>query len=344
MPFAPSLQSNVAMQSFTTFGIAASARFYLRVTDITQLQQLQQLPELTDLPVLILGGGSNLILTRDFPGLVLHIGLMGRELVKEDEQFIYVRAAAGEVWHDFVQWTLAQGWGGLENLSLIPGSVGAAPIQNIGAYGVEIKDYFYSLTWYEFATGKIHTLMHADCQFAYRDSVFKQRLRDQGVILDVTFALAKQWQAKLSYGDIGQQLAKITSEIPTPQQISFAVSTIRQSKLPDPNLLGNAGSFFKNPLVSAEIRSELLQRFPQLVNYPHSDGQYKLAAGWLIEQAGWKGRALGQVGVYKKQALVLVNLGGATGTEVVTLAQTIQADVLHQFGVPLEIEPVVVSA
>jgi UDP-N-acetylmuramate dehydrogenase len=341
MPLIQHVQSNVALQAFTTFGIAASARFYLRVTEVAQLQQLNEKPELLGLPLLVLGGGSNIILTRDFPGLVIHIALTERKRINEDDQFIYVRAAAGEVWHDFVQWTLAQGWGGLENLSLIPGSVGAAPIQNIGAYGVEIKDCFHSLTWFEFATGTIHTFALSDCQFAYRDSVFKQNLRDKGVILDVTFALAKQWQAKLSYGDVAQHLQGIT--LPTPQQISAAICAIRQSKLPDPKSLGNAGSFFKNPLVSADIRSALLTRFPQLVSYPQPDGQFKLAAGWLIEQAGWKGHVAGRVGVYQKQALVLVNLGGASGAEVMALAQEIQADVEQQFGVQLDIEPVLIT-
>ena len=334
------IQSNVSLQSFTTFGIVASARFYLRVSEVAQLQQLSQLSELASLPRLILGGGSNLILTRDFPGLVLHIALTGRERVQEDDQFIYVRAAAGEVWHDFVQWTLAQGWGGLENLSLIPGSVGAAPMQNIGAYGVEIKDCFHSLSWFEFSTGTTHTFTLADCQFAYRDSVFKHALQNQGVILDVTFALAKPWQARLGYGDVAQALQEI--EKPTPSQISLAICTIRQSKLPDPQLIGNAGSFFKNPLVSAEIHTVLLTRFSDLVSYPQPDGQYKLAAGWLIENAGWKGRVSGRVGVYPKQALVLINLGGATGAEVIALAQEIQAGVQRQFGVQLEIEPVLI--
>lgn len=331
-----SIQSNVALQSFNTFGIAAYAQSYLRITKVGQLQQIAQLDHL---PILVLGGGSNLILTRDFPGLVLHIALKGRELVRQDDQFVYVKAAAGEIWHDFVQWTLAQGWGGLENLSLIPGSVGAAPMQNIGAYGVEIERCFYSLSWFEFATQKIHTLSHADCQFGYRDSVFKNNLRDQGVILDVTFALPKQWQARLNYGEIAHMFQAIT---PTPQQISSAICSIRQNKLPDPASIGNAGSFFKNPLVSQAFRTALVTRFPQLVSYPQANGQYKLAAGWLIEKAGWKGRAAGRVGVYQKQALVLVNLGGALGTEVLALAQQIQTDVKQQFGVQLEIEPVLV--
>jgi len=334
------LQTNVALQSFTTFGIAARARFYIRITQIEQLQLLDQLPEIAGLPRLILGGGSNVIFTNDFPGVIVHMALEGRERVSEDAQFNYVRAAAGEGWHDFVQWTLAQGLGGLENLSLIPGSVGAAPIQNIGAYGVELKDYFHSLSWYEFATGKIQSKTAEDCKFSYRDSVFKHALRDQGVIVNVTFALPKHWQASLAYGDVAKALQAIDS--PTPVQISQAICAIRQSKLPDPKLIGNVGSFFKNPIVPAEVRSALLIRFSDLVSYPQADGQFKLAAGWLIERAGWKGRVLGQAAVYEKQALVLVNLGAASGQQVVQLAHAIQADVDHQFGVQLEIEPVLI--
>ncbi len=340
MPTQLPLQTDVALDLLNTFGIAATARHFLHLTAIDQLQLLSELPMLASLPRLILGGGSNVILTRDFPGLVLHMGLRGRELVDEDEHDFYVRAAGGENWHEFVSWTLQQGWGGLENLSLIPGSVGAAPIQNIGAYGVELKDRFHSLHWFEFATGKVHSLTLADCQFAYRDSVFKHGLRDLGVILDVTFALPKHWQPQLGYGDVAQSLASVTQ--PTAQQISTTICAIRQSKLPDPHIIGNAGSFFKNPLVSAEQRQALLARYPALISYSQPDGRYKLAAGWLIEQAGWKGRALGNAGVYARQALVLVNLGGVTGAAVLALAQSIQADVMQQFGVQLETEPVFV--
>lgn len=336
----PFLQTDVPLQSFTTFGIAVKARFYIRVTQIEQLQLLNQLPELSGMPRLILGGGSNVILTKDFPGVVIHMALPGRECISEDAQFRYVRAAAGEVWHDFVQWTLAQGWGGLENLSLIPGSVGAAPIQNIGAYGVELKDYFHSLSWYEFATRKIHNKTAEDCQFLYRDSVFKHALHDQGVILSVTFALPKQWQANLGYSDVAKALQLVRQ--PTPEDVSLAICAIRQSKLPDPKQIGNVGSFFKNPLVSGELRAKLVQRFPELVSYPQENEQFKLAAGWLIERAGWKGRSFGSVGVYEKQALVLVNLGGAKGEEVRQLARAIQSDVYGKFGVKLEVEPVLV--
>ena len=332
------VQSQVSLQSLTTFGINASASSYLRVTQLSQLQQLIDCPALAKLPRLVLGGGSNIILQADFPGIVLHMALRGRELLAQDAHYYYVRAAAGEGWSDFVQWTLAQGWGGLENLSAIPGSVGAAPMQNIGAYGSELKDFFHSLSWFEFSSGQIHTLNLAGCQFAYRDSVFKRELRDAGVILDVTFCLPKQWQPKLAYGELAHALAAVAA--PDAQQISAAICAIRKNKLPDPAQTGNAGSFFKNPLVSAELRDQLLLRYRKLVSYLQADGQYKLAAGWLIEQAGWKGRSMGHVGVYAKQALVLVNLGSATGSEVMALAQAIQADVFLQFGVQLEVEPV----
>jgi len=338
MPIPPLLQTDFDLQSLTTFGIAARARFYVRITQPDQLPMLDQLPQLAGLPRLILGGGSNLILTGDFPGVVVHMALSSRTVVSTDDQFNYVQAAAGEVWHDFVSWTLNQGWGGLENLSLIPGSVGAAPIQNIGAYGVELKDFFHSLSWYEFSTGKIHQI--TDCRFAYRDSIFKHTLRDQGVILSVTLALPKTWQPSLGYGDVARALQGI--EQPTPLQVSQAICSIRRSKLPDPVKIGNAGSFFKNPVVSSAVRERLLQQFPNLVSYRQDDSHFKLAAGWLIEQAGWKGKSQGQVGVYEKQALVLVNLGRATGHEVVALSRAIQADVANRFGVQLEVEPVFV--
>ena len=356
------LLSHFSLQSHNSFGIAAIARHYCRITDTGQLPLLMaalaspaaplassppvlsvmpDLPDLSGLPCLILGGGSNVILTRDFPGVVVHMALLGKACMAEDATQRLVRVAAGENWHDFVQWTLSQGWGGLENLSLIPGSAGAAPIQNIGAYGAEIKDFFHSLNWFEFATGQTHTMDRAACQFAYRDSIFKNSLRDQGVIVDVTFALPKQWQPRLGYGDVASALTSIAE--PTPQQVSDAICAIRRQKLPDPKVIGNVGSFFKNPLVTLAQRNALQTRWPHLVSYPQPDGRHaKLAAGWLIEQTGWKGRALGQAGVYAKQALVLVNLGTASGGDVQVLAQTIQNAVFTQFAVQLEVEPVFV--
>lgn len=334
MTIRQSIQNNVSLKPFNTFGIACSARSYLRVTNI------QQLTEVTTMPRLVLGGGSNLILKSDYPGIVLHIALSGRQYIAEDVDFIYVRAAAGEVWHDFVQWTIENGWGGLENLSLIPGSIGAAPIQNIGAYGVEFKEFFHSLSWYEFATGKIHTFRLDNCQFAYRDSIFKNDLFEKGIITEVVFALPKQWQPNLSYKGVAEVLQGINN--PTPKQISTAICAIRQSKLPDPKVIGNAGSFFKNPIVTPEKYTELSAHYPQLVSYLQRDGHIKLAAGWLIEEAGWRGHLSGRVGVHNKQALVLVNLGGARGEDVIALAKAIQDDVKIKFGVALEIEPVIV--
>jgi UDP-N-acetylmuramate dehydrogenase len=274
--------------------------------------------------------------------VVLQIALQGKCIVSEDEANMYVRAEAGEKWHEFVLWTLRQGFAGLENLSLIPGSVGAAPIQNIGAYGVELQDYFHQLIAFDFLSGETITLDKTACKFAYRDSIFKHEYKDRMVILSVTFALPKVWQARLGYGDVAQHLAAKSIDNPTPTDVSEAIISIRQSKLPDPAIIGNAGSFFKNPIVNVDLRDALLKNYPAIVSYVQTDRQYKLAAGWLIEQCGWKGKSLGQVGVYEKQALVLVNHGGATGMEVRQIALQIQADVLAKFGVRLEVEPVFV--
>jgi UDP-N-acetylmuramate dehydrogenase len=334
------IQYDRSLRSFNTFGIDATAHAYLAVSDAEMLRALREDPIAGRLPRLILGGGSNLLLTRDFPGLVLHMLTQGVALVHETENAFYVKAAAGENWHGFVQWTLAQGFGGLENLSLIPGSVGAAPIQNIGAYGVELKDCFHSLTAFDLVSGETFVFDRAACRFGYRDSVFKHELRERAVILDVTFALPKHWQANMQYADVAQELAARGITSPLASDISVAVIAIRSRKLPDPALIGNAGSFFKNPLVNSETRDALLARFPQLVSYPQPGGDYKLAAGWLIDQCGWKGRDLGAAGVYEKQALVLVNRGGARGEDVVQLAVAIQQDVETRFGVRLEPEPV----
>lgn len=335
------LQHDFSLKAHNTFGIDARAQAYLRVGAADDLRAALADPALAALPRLVLGGGSNILLTGDFAGLVLHIVLAGKEVLAGDDGHHHVRAAAGESWHEFVQWTLAQGLGGLENLSLIPGTVGAAPIQNIGAYGAETKDYFHSLTAYDTASGELRTMDAAACRFAYRDSVFKQAEGQGLIILDVTFALPKQWQPNLRYAELAQALAGRGSA-PTPQQVSDAVIAVRRAKLPDPAEIGNAGSFFKNPVVAAEQCAQLLGRFPALVHHRQPDGSEKLAAGWLIDQCGWKGRRLGAAGVYAKQALVLVNHGGASGADVRRLAQAIQADVAAKYGVQLEPEPVFV--
>jgi UDP-N-acetylmuramate dehydrogenase len=328
------------LQSLNTFGIAARARRYLRVTGAAELAAVCADPQLTTLPRLVLGGGSNLLFTRDFDGLVLHMAQAGRELVGQDGGRTLVRAQAGENWHGFVQWTLGQGLGGLENLSLIPGTVGAAPIQNIGAYGAEIKDVFHSLTVFDMASGAVRAMGAPECRFGYRDSVFKHPDGAQLVVLDVTFALPAAWQPNLRYAELAQALLEAGITEPTPRQVGDAVIAIRRRKLPDPAVVGNAGSFFKNPVVSGEQCARLLASFPNLVHHRQPDGTEKLAAGWLIDQCGWKGRSIGAAGVYPKQALVLVNNGGASGQDVVTLAQAIRADVAERYGVMLEPEPV----
>ncbi|UGQ47740.1 UDP-N-acetylmuramate dehydrogenase [Massilia endophytica] len=334
------IQHDFSLRQLNTFGIDARARAYLRVTSAAQLRAALADPALAAMPRLVLGGGSNLLLTGDFAGLVLHIAIEGREVLPGDAEHVHVRAAAGENWHAFVQWTLEQGFGGLENLSLIPGTVGAAPIQNIGAYGLEIKDRFLSLSAFDPATGQIVAMRGGDCRFAYRDSIFKQEPGRGLIVLDVSFSLPRNWQPNLRYAELASAVAEQGLAQPTPRQVADTVIAIRRRKLPDPAEVGNAGSFFKNPVVDAAHCARLLEQFPALVHHVQPDGSEKLAAGWLIDQCGWKGRSMGAAGVYPKQALVLVNNGGATGADVQRLAAAIQADVEARFGVRLEPEPV----
>ncbi|MES2758716.1 MAG: UDP-N-acetylmuramate dehydrogenase [Pseudomonadota bacterium] len=334
------IRHDFSLQSCNTFGIDARARRYLRIGSVAELAAALAHPQLAGMPRLLLGGGSNIVLTGDFDGVVLHMAIAGREVLGERGGHTLVRAAAGENWHGFVQWTLAQGLGGLENMSLIPGTVGASPIQNIGAYGVELKDVFDAVTVYDIATGELRSMDAAACRFGYRDSVFKHAAGAGLVIVDVTFALPTAWQPNLRYAELAQALAGVAA--PSALQVSDTVVAIRRCKLPDPAVIGNAGSFFKNPVVSGERCAQLLAEFPALVHHAQADGSEKLAAGWLIDQCGWKGRNLGAAGVYPKQALVLVNNGGATGAEVLALANAIQADVSARYGVTLEAEPVFV--
>ena len=341
-PQVPAIASHQPLQALNTLGIAATASRYLRVTSYVDLQAVRTDPHLSTLPRLVLGGGSNLVLSADFDGLVLHLANQGKMIVSEDGIHVVVRAQAGENWHEFVQWTLTQNLPGLENLSLIPGSVGASPIQNIGAYGSELKDFFHSLTYFDFVTGEICVLDKDACRFGYRDSIFKHDLRNRAVILDVSFALPRSWQANLSYTELAKELAADGISTPSAHEISEAVIAIRRRKLPDPAVVGNVGSFFKNPVVTQETHLALQEKYPQLVSYPQADGSVKLAAGWMIDQCGWKGRSLGAAGVHEKQALVLINRGGATGADILKLAHAIHDDVRERFGVMLEIEPVVV--
>ncbi len=346
MPSSAAIVPDFPLQSCNTFGINARARAYARIDDASQLDTILADPQLAAMPRLLLGGGSNILLTGDVEGLVLHLCMQGKAIVGETATHTLVQAQAGENWHGFVLWTLQQGLGGLENLSLIPGTVGAAPIQNIGAYGADISEVFHSLTLLDMATGQRRVLDRTACRFGYRDSIFKHPEGAGWVILEVTFALPKQWEPNLGYAELARAIAAAQGEDTvatlSPQLVSDAVVAIRQGKLPDPALIGNAGSFFKNPVVSGAVCAALLERFPKLVHHAQPDGSFKLAAGWLIDQCGWKGRSMGAAGVYEKQALVLVNRGGATGAEVVALAQAIAADVQARYGVTLVPEPVFV--
>jgi UDP-N-acetylmuramate dehydrogenase len=338
-PDSVSLVPDASLRPHNTFGFDVRARWLGEIAREEQLIRIARDSQLASLRRLVLGGGSNVVLTRDFDGLALLIALRGKRIAREDDQAWYVEAAAGENWHDFVAWTLAEGLPGLENFALIPGTVGAAPIQNIGAYGIEMCERFASLRAIEWATGQIVEFDSAACRFGYRDSVFKREGRDRFVIVSVTFRLPKAWAPHADYADVARELAG-RGESANPQAIFNAVVAVRRAKLPDPRVLGNAGSFFKNPVVDA-VQFEILKaREPELVSYRQPDGRVKLAAGWLIDRCGWKGRAMGAAAVHERQALVLVNRGGATGAEVFALARAIQNDVFEHFGVELEAEPV----
>jgi len=329
------------LSALNTFGLSARAACLVRVRSVEDARELLADPAWSQQPRLVLGGGSNVILRGDFAGTVMRMEIGGRRLVLESDTHWIVEAGAGEPWHDFVRWTLEQGWPGLENLSLIPGTVGAAPIQNIGAYGLEMADRFESLDAIDLDDGRERVFAAADCRFGYRDSVFKQQ-PGRWLVTRVRFRLARDWVPLTRYADVERELADKAIDTPTAMDVSDAVISIRRRKLPDPAVIGNAGSFFKNPVVEADCCARLLAAHPMLPHYPQADGRIKLAAGWLIEQAGWKGRDLGPVGCFERQALVLVNRGGARGDDVVKIAAAIQADVQTRFAVMLEPEPVFV--
>ncbi|MFZ2853080.1 MAG: UDP-N-acetylmuramate dehydrogenase [Rhodocyclaceae bacterium] len=337
------LTDNADLTALNTLALPARAAHLARISKAAHLPALAADPRWRDTPRFVLGGGSNLVLCDDFAGLVLQMAIAGRELASEDGDAWYVRAGAGENWNDFVRWTLAQGWPGLENLALIPGTVGAAPIQNIGAYGLEVAERFHSLEACDMHSGESVRFERAACRFGYRDSVFKQEgwhREGRFAITSVTFRLPKVWQALTRYADIPAELDARGIASPDARQIADAVIAIRRRKLPDPALIPNAGSFFHNPVLDAATADRLAADFPGLPRYAQPDGRVKLAAGWLIEQAGWKGRDLGPVGMYEKQALILVNRGGARGADVLALMQAVAADVRLRFGVELTPEPV----
>ena len=336
------IESGVSLKPFNTFGLPAVAQQLVRIAGDADVRRVVDHPDLGLAAKFILGGGSNIILTRDMPQVVLKVEVRGLRLVEERADAWIVEAGAGEAGHDLVAWTLARGLPGLENLALIPGTVGAAPVQNIGAYGLELKDRFESLDAVDLVTGRSVTLGAEICAFGYRDSVFKHSLAGRTLITRVRFRLPRPWQPVLGYLDIERKMRETGVAAPSAQQIFEWICAIRRAKLPDPAVIGNAGSFFKNPVVTPEQCRDIIGRDPEIVHYPMPDGTVKLAAGWMIDACGWKGKSVGQAAVYERQALVLVNRGGAIGSEVMTLARAIQESVYGRFGIRLEPEPVVV--
>lgn len=333
-----SFQQNVPLKNLNTFGIEVSSRQYAPFHTLDELQSLLQNPDLDKDHLLVLGGGSNILFTQDFAGTVLHNQIKGIAITEDQPDYALVQAGGGEIWHDLVLFTIAKNLGGLENLSLIPGTVGAAPLQNIGAYGVELKDVFHSLEAVDIHTGEVKTFLAEDCEFGYRESVFKKSLKGRYIVTHVTLKLNKHPQFNTSYGAIKDTLAAMQVSELSLKALSDAVCSIRRSKLPDPAVIGNAGSFFKNPEISPEAFAELKARFPDVPSYPAPNNQVKVPAGWLIERAGWKGKKIDNYGVHKDQALVLVNYGGAKGEQIRALAYEIIRSVQDTFGITLSPE------
>jgi UDP-N-acetylmuramate dehydrogenase len=335
------VQSNFSLKPYNTFGIDAKAKYFSSFSTTEQLKELTSHRPIaggSQLSTFILGGGSNILFTKDFDGHVLKNDIRGIEKINEDGEYVYVKVGAGENWHKFVLFCIENNWQGVENLSLIPGNVGASPMQNIGAYGAEIKEVFLELNAFHMREKTSQRFSLADCEFGYRESVFKTKYKYQFAILDVTYRLNKIPRYNTSYGAVEKELERMKVSDLSVAAISQAIINIRTSKLPDPAVIGNAGSFFKNPSVSKEKFDDLKTAFPNTVGYENSDGTIKLAAGWLIEQCGWKGFRKGDAGCYEKQALVLVNYGGATGKDIYYLSEEIRQSVITKFSVELERE------
>ncbi|MBE7177423.1 MAG: UDP-N-acetylmuramate dehydrogenase [Mucilaginibacter polytrichastri] len=331
------IEENVSLKNLNTFGVEAKARWFTEVNTEDEIVQLFSDPQWRQVPRLILGGGSNMLFIRDFEGLVIRINIRGLSHHTEGDT-VFVKAGAGEVWHDLVMYCVNQDFAGIENMALIPGSVGASPVQNIGAYGVELEQVFESCRAYHIKSGTFREFSKEDCGFSYRESFFKQEGKGQYIITSVVFRLSKSARINTSYGAISAELEQRNILSPTIKDIAQVVSDIRVAKLPDPSTIGNSGSFFKNPVIDEARFLPLKVQFPDIVHYPAPDNQVKLAAGWLIEQCGWKGKVHGRTGTWKNQALVLVNHGGATGQEVFDLSTRIIDDVQQKFGVSLERE------
>lgn len=328
---------NFSLKKYNTFGIEAKAKQFTAVHSVEELKTV--LAKNPSKKKFILGGGSNMLLTQDIEALVIHIDLKGKKIIREDDDFVWVESQAGENWHEFVLWTISQDFGGLENMSLIPGNVGTTPVQNIGAYGTEIKDTFISCDAVRIDNQEKRTFLKDECNFGYRESIFKNEVKDQYIITSVVFKLTKRnHKINTFYGDIMAELAKQGVATPTLKDVSNAVIAIRQSKLPDPRELGNSGSFFKNPIISKTDFKKVQQKFPEIRFFEVSDTEVKVPAGWLIEQAGFKGKRFGDAGIHKNQALVLVNYGNATGQEILNVSKDIQETVFKTFGIHIEAE------
>ena len=331
------IQSNFSLKNYNTFGIEAKAKQFVAVHNLKDLGTILQKNKSNR--KFILGGGSNMLLTKDIEALVIHVDLKGKKIIKEDEDFVWVESQAGENWHEFVIWTMDQNFGGLENMSLIPGNVGTTPVQNIGAYGTEIKDTFISCEAINIENQEMKTFTNQECHFGYRESIFKNEAKDQYIITSVVYKLTKRnHKINISYGDISGELSKNNIKNPSLKDVSNAVIAIRQSKLPDPKELGNSGSFFKNPILLKTDFEKIHQQFPEMKYYEVSENQVKVPAGWLIEQAGFKGKRFGDAGIHKNQALVLVNYGNATGQEILDVSKKIQDTIFKTFGIHIEAE------
>lgn len=329
---------NYPLLKLNTFGIDVKAKYFVSINTVNELIELTKTKVFKDLRLLILGGGSNILFTKDFDGLVILNNIKGKEIINQTQQSIFLKIGAGENWHELVMYTVDNGWGGIENLSLIPGNTGTAPMQNIGAYGVEIKETFVELEALEISSGKIIKFNNSDCEFGYRESIFKNKIKNQYIILNITLELKKNPVLNINYGDVKAILESQNIKNPAIKEVSNAIISIRQSKLPDPKKIGNSGSFFKNPIVSLNQLEFIKKKYPNVVNYEINENEFKIAAGWMIEKAGWKGRKFNNYGVHEKQALVLVNYGLANGMEIFNLSEEIILDIKDKFGITLERE------
>ena len=329
---------NYPLLKLNTFGLDIKAKYFTSINSINELIELRKTNEFKDLQLLILGGGSNILFTKDFDGLVILNNIKGKEIIDQNQQSVFLKIGAGENWHELVMHCVDNGWGGIENLSLIPGNTGTAPMQNIGAYGVEIKETFVELEALEISSGKIVKFNNSDCEFGYRESVFKNKMKNRYIILNITLELKKNPVLNVNYGDIKAVLENQNIMNPSLKDLSNTIISIRQSKLPDPKKIGNSGSFFKNPIVSLNQLEFIKKKYPKVVSYKIKEDKFKIAAGWMIERAGWKGKKFNNYGVHEKQGLVLVNYGLANGMEIFDLSEKIILDIKEKFGIILERE------